>query len=53
MVGLGALEEGSFFSLAYGVNSDGSVIVGYSESTSGYEAFRWTQAGGMVGFREI
>ena len=35
--------------IAYGVSADGSVIVGQGVSPSGFEAFRWTQAGGMVG----
>jgi probable HAF family extracellular repeat protein len=34
---------------AYGVNADGSVIVGWGASASGREAFRWTNDGGMVG----
>ncbi|WP_419769052.1 MAG: autotransporter domain-containing protein [Candidatus Marinarcus sp.] len=49
MEGLGHLA-GSFFSIATGVNSDGSVVVGYS---NGFEAFRWTQAGGMVGLGDL
>uniref|UniRef100_UPI00286E5931 autotransporter domain-containing protein n=1 Tax=Sulfuritalea sp. TaxID=2480090 RepID=UPI00286E5931 len=44
---LGDLAGGSFQSVAYGVNSDGSVVVGRGTSASGQEAFRWTQAGGM------
>ena len=48
--GLGDLPEGDFASYAGAVNSDGSVVVGNSKSTSNNtEAFRWTQAGGMVG----
>jgi probable HAF family extracellular repeat protein len=30
------------------VTPDGTVIVGYSAVEGGYEAFRWTQGGGMV-----
>jgi probable HAF family extracellular repeat protein len=40
-------------SVVTGVSGDGSVIVGYSYGSvivgSGYEAFRWTSGGGMVG----
>ena len=37
------------YSVANGVSGDGSVVVGNSLFGSGYEAFRWTSAGGMVG----
>jgi probable HAF family extracellular repeat protein len=50
--GLGDLEGGLFFSEAFGVSSDGSVVVGYSISESGDEAFRWT-AGGMRGLGDL
>jgi len=52
--GLGALP-GATVSVALGVSSDGSVVVGYSSPGSGGvpgfrgQAFRWTAAGGMVG----
>jgi len=61
MVGLGYLPGGgpgvNLYpgSNALGISADGSVVVGYSNSTNanggngGYEAFRWTQATGMVG----
>lgn len=39
---LGVLPGGSS-SNAYGVSADGSVVVGYSASTNGNRAFRWTQ----------
>ena len=41
--GLGDLTGGTFLSQAYGVSSDGNVVVGVSYSGSGFEAFRWTQ----------
>ncbi len=53
MKGLGDLEGGLVKSRAIAVNSDGSVVVGISESTSGREAFYWTQAGGMVGLGSL
>lgn len=46
--GLGYLA-GGFDSGAWGVSADGSVIVGYSTSASGTEAFRWTRSSGMTG----
>ncbi|MBU4524056.1 MAG: autotransporter domain-containing protein [Desulfomicrobium sp.] len=36
-----------------GINSDGSVIVGYGDSGSGNEALRWTDATGMVGLGDL
>ncbi|MEB3123257.1 MAG: PEP-CTERM sorting domain-containing protein [Snowella sp.] len=53
--GLGFLSNSSnvFYSVADDVSGDGSVIVGYMAYSDGngdgYEAFRWTQSGGMVG----
>src|SRR5207302_1825307 len=45
------------FAEAYSANADGSVIVGLSRSlsssTNGWEAFRWTQQGGMVGLGDL
>src|SRR5215510_14161600 len=46
---LGSLPGGIFHSDARGVSADGMVVVGGSNSASGFEAFRWTAAGGMVG----
>ena len=48
-VGLGDLPGGRFLSIGYGVSADGSVVVGYSDSALGTDAFRWTAKGGMVG----
>ncbi|MCP4089030.1 MAG: autotransporter domain-containing protein, partial [Gammaproteobacteria bacterium] len=51
MVGLGFLNTGGtfFYSEAHGVNADGTVVVGWSSSAGGDEAFRWTKTTGMVG----
>ena len=49
--GLGDLADGASYSTAYGVSADGSVVIGYSSSDTGIEAFRWTRRGGMVGLR--
>lgn len=50
-IGLGDLPGGGFFSRAYGISADGSVIVGASEVSDDFntEAFSWTADGGMVG----
>jgi probable HAF family extracellular repeat protein len=46
--GLGFLPGGNL-SLAYGVNADGTVVVGQSNNANGInQAFRWTAIGGMV-----
>jgi probable HAF family extracellular repeat protein len=51
-VDLGTLDPpnaASRSSLASDVSSDGSVVVGFSDTSGGAQhAFRWTQAGGMV-----
>ncbi len=41
MVSLGDLPGGKVKSDARGISANGSVIVGFSESSSGIEAFRW------------
>ena len=51
--GLGDLPGGSFSSTAFGVSADGSVVVGYSASDRGTEAFRWTAGEGMVGLGDL
>jgi probable HAF family extracellular repeat protein len=64
MVGLGHLAGISsrygvlYTSEATAVSADGSVVVGQSSTANGntefdYEAFRWTQSGGMVGLGDI
>ena len=53
MVGLGSLAGAPFGSQAMGVSDDGSVVVGGSYSSLGYEPFRWTEAGGMVGLGHL
>jgi probable HAF family extracellular repeat protein len=51
--GLGDLPGGDFYSAAYGVSADGTVVVGDSTAALGGEAFRWTRAGGMVGLGDL
>jgi probable HAF family extracellular repeat protein len=53
MVGLGFLPGGSSESYALGTSADGSAVVGYSDSTFGQQAFRWTESGGMVGLGDL
>src|SRR5262245_41956875 len=50
---LGDLPGGSFYSYPLGVSGDGSVVVGQSETAFGYEPFRWTAGGGMVGVGDL
>ena len=45
--GLGDLPGGVFQSKARAISDDGSVVVGWSDSASGTEAFRWTAASGV------
>ncbi|HEX5010691.1 MAG TPA: PEP-CTERM sorting domain-containing protein [Planctomycetota bacterium] len=45
--GVGDLAGGNVLSAAYGVSGDGSVVCGYSNSSTGDAAFRWTAAGGL------
>ena len=40
-------------SSARAVSDDGSVVVGYSQGTSDWEAFRWTSGTGMVGLADL
>jgi probable HAF family extracellular repeat protein len=35
------------------VSADGSVVVGYGNSDSGFQAFRWTEDAGMVGLGDL
>lgn len=50
---LGDLTPQTQQSLAYGVSSDGSVVVGYGLSDTGYQAFRWTANLGMQGLGDL
>jgi len=52
-VGLGDLPGGSFSSFTSDVSADGSVVVGSSNSSNGFEAFRWTADEGMVGLGDL
>ena len=51
--GVGDLPGGSNLSSAQGVSGDGSVVCGYSNSSAGDQAFRWTLAGGLVGLGDL
>jgi probable HAF family extracellular repeat protein len=58
--GLGDLPGNEFYSEAYGISSNGQVVVGASQSVApqpyapkATEAFRWTASGGMVGLGDL
>lgn len=53
MIGLGGLVGGTLFSEALGVSADGTTAVGFSTSNNGTEAFRWTEAAGMVSLGDV
>jgi probable HAF family extracellular repeat protein len=53
MAGLGFLSAAHNSSVAVDVSADGSVVVGYSSSSSGAEAFRWTEGRGMVALGDL
>ena len=53
MIGLGDLAGGGFWSEAYGVSSDGSVVVGKGSPAGNHEAFRWTSGGGISGLGDL
>jgi len=46
---LGDLPGSTFYSFATAISSNGNVVVGYSYSSDGKQAFRWSQTDGMVG----
>jgi probable HAF family extracellular repeat protein len=50
--GLGDLSGGGFSSTAWGINGDGSVVIGQGQSASGNEAFCST-ADGMAGLGDL
>ena len=51
--GLGDLPGGTFESAALRVSADGSVVVGNGTTTSGKQAFCWTQSEGMAGLGNL
>ena len=53
MVGLGDLPGGAYESRRSAVSEDGSIVVGWSISASGSEAFRWSARDGMVGLGDL
>jgi len=53
MVGLGDLPGGDFYSIANEVSDDGKIIVGYSKTEFGYEAFVWDEVNGMRHLQSI
>jgi len=55
MIGLGDLRGLHFAhsSIAYAISADGTTVVGSCASVFGFQAFRWTHAGGMIGLGDI
>jgi probable HAF family extracellular repeat protein len=53
MISLGDLPGGNVFSRALSVSKDGSVTVGFSDSASGSQAFRWSADDGMTGLGDL
>jgi probable HAF family extracellular repeat protein len=53
MVGLGDLPGGDYISGATAVSADGAVIVGFSYTEIGSEAFIWDAAHGMRNLRQL
>ncbi|MFH1370654.1 MAG: PEP-CTERM sorting domain-containing protein [Planctomycetota bacterium] len=51
--GLGDLPGGDYYSRAFGVSAYGNAVVGMSSTSSGYEAFIWTDTNGMVGLGRL
>ncbi len=51
--GLGDLTGGDYFSQGRAVSANGLVVIGGSTSSSGHEAFRWTEATGLVGLSDL
>lgn len=47
------LESPSRYSDANAITPDGRVVVGYAYGANGPEAFRWTEAGGLVGLGRL
>lgn len=50
---LGDLPGGTLGSVALGISGDGSVVVGFANSTLGSEPFQWTATGGMIGLGDL
>jgi probable HAF family extracellular repeat protein len=53
MIGLGTLAGGSVFGEARAASGDGAVIVGWTDSADGYQAFRWIGEGPMEGLGDL
>jgi len=53
MVGLGDLPGGLFASQAYGVNADGSIVVGSGWTPEGKKAMIWDKTNGMRELEDV
>lgn len=50
---IGDLPDGLAWSEARSVSADGTSVVGFGHSATGREAFRWTEAGGIVSLGDL
>ncbi len=53
MIALGDLPGGSFDSFARAVSSDGSIVLGTSDTALGSQVFIWDQANGMRNLQDV
>lgn len=53
IIGIGDLAGSQFRSRASSVSGDGTTVMGYSFSSDGQEAIKWTDAGGLLGLGDI
>ena len=53
MQGLGDLSGSSFYSTAWGVSADGTIVVGQGTGDSGTQAFVWDGTNGMDGLGDL
>lgn len=50
---LGSLPGGAPGSTAYGISSNGQVVIGQSDSSAGLDGFHWDAVDGMVGIGDL
>jgi uncharacterized membrane protein len=53
MVGLGTFRSGYYYSEAFDVSANGSIVVGYGLGDHGQEAFSWDATRGMRSLQEV
>ena len=50
---IGDLPGGEVLAIPHGISKDGLVVVGYSSSAAGTQAFGWTEKSGMIGLGDF